>query len=383
MKKELNIKMPLLYGIFYMDLYIVTFMFTSYLSDLGYETEVITSMLSLSNLYLLLCKPFYARLADKGKCRRLILAVMLGVIVSCFLMFHDESRSIWKVLIYSLFAVAATRALMDVIDAWMIKLAVRYGGIDYGKARAFGSLTYALTGLIYGWLISVLSYRIVLYCTLAASVAFLIMALNVEDPPAGESSESSLSQWRDLFKDKTFVRLLVFDSLIGPVCFIIDNFVPLLIRQAKGGTFETGLASFVMCMMEFVIMRHFSRLTAGMKMKTVYGISMFGFGIKALLLALMRSPGMMVASCVSQAFSFCLYQPAKIEIIKKEIGPDRSAAALSILSICSNIVLSLLFTPAAGMIADSYSARMVFVCFGSAALLFGTTYLLVNKKRDH
>ena len=389
-KRNLNFACSVLYAAYYILFYMVSMMFSSYLVESGFDKTVVTTMSSISSIVLLFAKPLFSAVVDKSRCRLLSCVFIAAMAVGSAVFFFSPQRTMLQVVIYTLLASACCLAFMELGETWVAKLIKESGDIDYGKTRAFGSASYAVTGLVYGGALTAFGYEIAPWCIFALLAVLAAVTFYMPDPQRNTAADKKqggvAKSWLSLLRQPSFLAYMVFGTVAGQTLGMLDNFTPVLISERGGSAFHIGLASFVMAGIEFFLLRMFTRVADRVGTTRIFTFGILGFAVKTLVLSLMPTPALIIAGCVTQTVSFCLYFPGRMRVLQEEVPQESLAGAFAISGIYSSLLSSLVVNPITGHLSESIGTAGMMRCFAAACVVAGAGYHFamrrINAKRE-
>ena len=383
-KRNLNFACSVLFAGYYALFYMVGMMFSGYLMESGFEKSTVTTMSSISSFILLVTKPLFSTVVDKGHCRLLACCYCAAIAAGSGIFFFSPSRGMPQVLAYTVLCSVGSGAFMDLTDTWVLKLIKQSGDVDYGRTRAFGSAAYALCSLAYGAALTAFGYGIAPWCILALLAVLLAVTLTMPDPPralqAPDAKKGVFSGRLSLLKNPMFLCYMVLGTVAGHTLGMMDNFIPVLITERGGTAFHIGLSSFVMAGIEFFLLRVFTPIADRIGTHRVFALGIAGFGIKALAVSLMPTPQMIIAACVTQTVSFCLYFPGRMRVLSEEVEQESLAGAFATAGIYSSLVNILLVNPVTGYLSESIGTAAMMRCFTLLCLAAGAAYYFITAR---
>ena len=118
--------------------------------------------------------PAAAVLADRtGRHRSLINALALAALLLALLL--SQMQGFWGLLLLAVPFAIALSTIMPLTETIAVA-GVRAYGLDYGRMRLWGSLSFVASGFLCGWLIDRTSAEAVIWCLLAGVVATVAFA---------------------------------------------------------------------------------------------------------------------------------------------------------------------------------------------------------------
>ena len=180
-----------------------------WLADQGITASGIGILLSLSGWTKIVGNPLIAQLADRRGDVRAVLIGAAAASLATFALF-GVTGGFWPFLLVTTVSSLGISALTPLSDSLTMRMVATHG-IDYGRVRLWGSLSFILAGLAAGWLIAARSPAIVLPLLLAC-LALTLLAAVVLPSARGPVGTVSLAAWLQLLRDR---RLLLFVLAAG------------------------------------------------------------------------------------------------------------------------------------------------------------------------
>ena len=368
--RSLSIKCAALYAVYYVLMYTIGIMTSTYLLNYGFPSEAVATMLSVSGFITLVCKPFFAGFIDKGHCKPLVVLYVALIGAGTFVFFGTAEKSYVHAILWAIMAQGFTFMSAELTDSWCLKLIKEYGGIDYGKARSFGSISYAITAAAYGVAITNMGYQVAPYVIYTALAIMLVLALTLPNPSAMEGYKPTLREKFSVLTNSRFLTMVIFCAIGNATTMLLDSYIPVLITERGGTATQVGLSSFVMAGLEFIMLMFFTKIANFVGTDNVLSIGMLGFALKAVLVSIMPTPNMIIIACATQVFGFCMFLPGRMRFIEEEIDQRHIASAMTVNGMISSIVSTFISNPLAGSLTKSVgTARMlqVFACTAAFA----------------
>ena len=288
----------------------------------------------------------------------------------------------WTMLSFSVIS-ALDYCASSVIDTWINQMTLRDQTIDYGIIRSAGSIFYAATALISGYLIAPLGINLLFWLHMGALAVSILLALPFADPrklpllKADLSMESAEVQnetlWRSfkkLLSCRAYVIFLICGTLYYFATRSVNGFMQIILNYIGGDASTYGLSVFLYCVGEFLLMRLASRLLRrGMKLPVLFIASLSALGLRILLLGVLRSMAGVMATQVLLSIGFAGFLRFNIEYVASLFPPQYSGRAILISVAVTQGVGSIIGNLAGGYLLASVGVPVYcFIC-GSAMLL--------------
>lgn len=164
-----------------------------WLASRGFGAEEIGVVLAAAIWAKIVATPVIGALADRLGWRRVM--VGLGAIAVAAYAMMEPASGFWPLLLLNVAALTAQSALMPLGDTATLAMS-RTKGLDYGRIRAWGSLSFVLSSLAAGAIVARRSGASVLPLVLGASAVLLIACCAIPAPGVRHSSLPSSNSRR-------------------------------------------------------------------------------------------------------------------------------------------------------------------------------------------
>lgn len=391
MKKEtkLNVQnVTLLFANFVVLAIFICFASAFFISK-GYSNTSIGFIMSITNIGSLLLSPVIANYADTSKKFSItqILIVLTAIsIVFCIPLYLIPTKSLILTIsfIIVMVIVYATQPLYNTVGFKMEEFGVKS---NYGFARAFGSMSYAITGAVVGNIIDAKGGNYMSVCGFTASLFLMIVLMwtNVSFKTCKPVVEIKREEKQPV-KLLEFIKnnmdlffLCVAYSLILFSPNIIENFLLQIITPLGGTTKDSGYLTFMWAMLELPTMFAFNWIAKRVKVEKLLIISGFVYFLKTVLMYLATSMTLVYIALSLQWCSFALYCPAMVEYINSKVNPGEEVRGQALNSTVNSIFM--IFESAIyGILLDKIGPKpLLFI--GIIATAIGCVYLLFVIKK--
>ena len=332
-------------------------------------------------LMALLIAPLISRSADlNGTHRQLLAAALFGSGAAIFGL--GFAVNFLGVLIGSIALGIAACAFGPLADGLIARMASRRQ-LEFGRMRLWGSVSFAVFSLAFGWLWSNLGYGSMLYVTGALMMMMTPFALLLE---ADQSDLETPSEARGLTRPPRIWNaglyvLLSVNLLIGFALGFVGPFLGLRMKDLGGGALEVGALFAISALSEFPAMRFEKRIAARIGDAGVLIVSSAMFAGAYLGYALAPSAGVMLAFAVVQGTAFGLFFVASVRTID-----SRAGALLGTMQSWRNGlafgIAPLIAGPVSGWVAQSSASAWVFSVASGFGLLAALLMHLTRSKLE-
>ena len=379
--KTVSIKCSLYYVTCYALAFIVYISFSLYMTELGYSSLLLATMLSLVSGMLLVIRFIVPRIINRAYCHKAMIVSTLASIVGAAIFFYVPGLSAFKAFFYTVLAIGGYQIQMSLSDPWVMKIMEADGDIDYGKVRSFGSISYAVAAVVYGWLLTKFGLGIAFWSVLLFEILQLVISLNIPDDKVKITAERKTSPWKSILRKPMFMIFVGCYLFPTSIYALLDNYMPVLILEKGGNSFQAGLSSFVMASLEFIFLMFYTKVADKIGTRKVIVISMIGFAVKAFAVSLAPTPDMVIVACVTQIISFCLFMPSIVRFIQETNSPEEAASAYSLLMVIDSLFSTFITNPVAGFIKEFLGTGTMLCIFGILSALSGFVFLVLTNGR--
>lgn len=205
----------------------------------GLDATEIGMLLAASYLTKLLATPMVGHWVDRRGDRRLPLILLAAGSMLAFLLFNF-AEDFWALLAVSVIAVGLFSAMMPVGDN-MTMLTAPTAGLEYGRIRLWGSLTFILAATLGGRLLADRPVDIVLWLIVGGLAATILACCLLPDPKTRQASGRPPVRLGVLLANPLFLTFLAAGSLIQVSHVIYYGFATLHWRAAGLSDTAIGL----------------------------------------------------------------------------------------------------------------------------------------------
>ena len=331
--KKLNIYYALLQAVYWITSAVVFCFTTVYLQFRGYSNYEIGIVFAAGNICGFAAQTLVSGYVDRHRRRNLLTCIRMAAALELLLMaavYLLPNGGIALIGAYALIIAANTLlnplciSLSFHIESWGC-------GISFSRARALGSLTFALCSVVLGIFVQRVSENsvpsaLILFSALMGLITLLFIPCDRaqrsaspsgSEPETAAVSGSLIEFWRE---NRRFLLFLLGTATLYFTHALIGNFMIEFIRNIGGGSEDMGNVLAFMTVMEFPVMLLFSRLTQRFKCSTLLRFAVIMFTVKELMIYLAPSIPALYAAEALQAFSFALFVPASVRYVDEVIA---------------------------------------------------------------
>ncbi len=332
-ENKLNTNYALLQAVYWITSAVVFCFTTVYLQFRGYSNYEIGIVFAAGNICGFAAQTLVSGYVDRHRRRNLLTCIRIAAALELLLMaavYLLPDGSIVLICAYALIIAANTLlnplciSLSFYIESWGC-------GISFSRARAIGSLSFALCSVALGILVQRVSENAVpaallLFSALTGLITLLFIPCDRaqrDAVPAGSEPEKAAvsgSFIEFVRENRRFLLFLIGTAVLYFTHGLINNFMIEFIRNIGGGSEDMGNVLAFMTVMEFPVMLLFSRLTRRFSCSSLLRFAVIMFTVKELMIYLAPSIPALYAAEALQAFSFALFVPASVRYVDEVIA---------------------------------------------------------------
>lgn len=332
-EKKLNIYYSFLQIAYWVTSAVVFCFTTVFLQFRGYSNYEIGIVFAVGNIIGFVSQPLIAGYIDRSDRRTLLRCIRITAVLAVLLMlavYLLPSGSVSLIVAYALLVAGNTLlnplciSLSFYIESWGC-------GINFSRARALGSLSFAVCNVILGMLVQRVSENAVptafiLFSSLLGLATLLFVPVDrahrIATPERRMQSVSEKPSGLLEFarENKRFMLFLLGTATLYFTHGMIGNFMIEFIRSIGGGSEDMGNVLAFMTVVEVPVMLLFGRLTQRFKCSSLLRFAVIMFTVKELMIYLASSLPALYAAEALQAFSFALFVPASVRYVDEVIA---------------------------------------------------------------
>lgn len=332
-EKKLNIYYSFLQIAYWVTSAVVFCFTTVFLQFRGYSNYEIGIVFAVGNIIGFVSQPLIAGYIDRSDRRTLLRCIRITAVLAMLLMlavYFLPSGSVSLIVAYALLVAGNTLlnplciSLSFYIESWGC-------GINFSRARALGSLSFAVCNVILGMLVQRVSENAVptafiLFSSLLGLATLLFVPVDRAHRIAAperrmqSASENPSGLLEFARENKRFMLFLLGTATLYFTHGMIGNFMIEFIRSIGGGSEDMGNVLAFMTVVEVPVMLLFGRLTQRFRCSSLLRFAVIMFTVKELMIYLASSLPALYAAEALQAFSFALFVPASVRYVDEVIA---------------------------------------------------------------
>lgn len=315
-----NIKYSLLQASYWM-LYCIGFGYvTYYLQSFHYSAGEIGIVTAVFGLLAAVIQTKVGQIADKStKWNWKKLLLLLGTVnLILVVVMGITTQKLAVGILFGCFLILVS-SMMPLMNAACFYYQNRGISMDFGKARGFGSLSYALISLILGRLTASFGTVPVIITGVADTLLLIVITLSLsyvktEPVQAGSSTNSPKAQRSGNFLQKypSFVLMLIGLVLLLTFHNALCTYMLQIIENAGGDSSSMGTALAIAAVTEIPVMFAFSFIIKKFKASSLLFVCGAGYIVRCIFLLNASSVWMVYVAQLLQFITFALYASASV-----------------------------------------------------------------------
>ncbi|HET6520286.1 MAG TPA: MFS transporter [Geminicoccaceae bacterium] len=328
--------------------------------------------------------PLVARVADATGERRRVMVALAGattVGVALFALVHD----LWALVALTALTSACFGSLLPLGDN-LAMLHVRGGGVDYGRVRLWGSVTFILSALLGGRLLGLYGAGAVLPLWLATMAATWLACLLLPDAlPDARSGDAPIaagaSAVRRLLAEPRLLLLFAGAGLIQASHSVYYAFGTLHWRAAGHGDAAIGFLWAEGVVVEVVLFACGGALLRRLGAGRLLVLAGLLTALRWTLTAASAELAVLLVAQTLHAASFAATHLAAVHEIQRLAPPGLSATAQSVYAAYATGALMGLVMPASGQLYGAFGGGGAYLAMAALALAGALLAVLLRRRR--
>lgn len=387
--------MFLLEGVYFISFCTLYAYTVTILLEYGYTEVQCGYITMLQYVMMTIAGPVYGRMIDRGLSPKKLFIILAagGIIVTPLLPVCFAKGFSLTMISFGIIS-ALDFCGATVIDTWINQMTLRDETIDYGMIRSAGSIFYATTAIVSGYLIVPLGINFLFWLHMGSLAVAILLAVTFADPNklpllepdrfAGEDApdETFAQSIRTMMKNRPFVIFLICGTMYYFATRAVNGFMQVIINYIGGDASTYGVSVFLYCVGEFLLMRLASRLLRrGMKLPVLFITATAGLGLRILLLGVLKTMTGVMLTQILLSVGFASYLRFNIDYVASLFPRQYAGRAILISVAVTQGLGSIIGNLAGGYLLASVGVPVYcFICGGAmflsmAIFLMGKPFL--------
>ena len=375
--------MFLLEGVYFISFCTLYAYTVTILLEYGYTEVQCGYITMLQYLMMTIAGPVYGRMIDRGLSPKKLFIILAagGIIVTPLLPVCFAKGFSLTMISFGIIS-ALDFCGATVIDTWINQMTLRDETIDYGMIRSAGSIFYATTAIVSGYLIVPLGINFLFWLHMGSLAVAILLAVTFADPNklpllepdrfAGEDApdETFAQSIGTMMKNRPFVIFLICGTMYYFATRAVNGFMQVIINYIGGDASTYGVSVFLYCVGEFLLMRLASRLLRrGMKLPVLFISATAGLGLRILLLGVLKTMTGVMLTQILLSIGFASYLRFNIDYVASLFPRQYAGRAILISVAVTQGLGSIIGNLAGGYLLASVGVPVYcFICGGAMFL---------------
>lgn len=375
--------MFLLEGVYFISFCTLYAYTVTILLEYGYTEVQCGYITMLQYVMMTIAGPVYGRMIDRGLSPKKLFIILAagGIIVTPLLPVCFAKGFSLTMISFGIIS-ALDFCGATVIDTWINQMTLRDETIDYGMIRSAGSIFYATTAIVSGYLIVPLGINFLFWLHMGSLAVAILLAVTFADPNklpllepdrfAGEDApdETFAQSIRTMMKNRPFVIFLICGTMYYFATRAVNGFMQVIINYIGGDASTYGVSVFLYCVGEFLLMRLASRLLRrGMKLPVLFITATAGLGLRILLLGILKTMTGVMLTQILLSVGFASYLRFNIDYVASLFPRQYAGRAILISVAVTQGLGSIIGNLAGGYLLASVGVPVYcFICGGAMFL---------------
>lgn len=375
--------MFLLEGVYFISFCTLYAYTVTILLEYGYTEVQCGYITMLQYVMMTIAGPVYGRMIDRGLSPKKLFIILAasGIIVTPLLPVCFAKGFSLTMISFGIIS-ALDFCGATVIDTWINQMTLRDETIDYGMIRSAGSIFYATTAIVSGYLIVPLGINFLFWLHMGSLAVAILLAVTFADPNklpllepdrfAGEDApdETFAQSIITMMKNRPFVIFLICGTMYYFATRAVNGFMQVIINYIGGDASTYGVSVFLYCVGEFLLMRLASRLLRrGMKLPVLFITATAGLGLRILLLGVLKTMTGVMLTQILLSVGFASYLRFNIDYVASLFPRQYAGRAILISVAVTQGLGSIIGNLAGGYLLASVGVPVYcFICGGAMFL---------------
>ncbi|WP_046174295.1 MFS transporter [Domibacillus indicus] len=323
MKKQPVLFLSLFLFFFHSSVALTATFLPSYFQEKGLSASEIGWLMAIGPFTALFSQPFWGYMSDKHKTvKRMVMICAGSLIIMSFFLFQAES--FWMLLLIAAIFFSFQSPAGALGDSLSQKTAVLHH-VQFGQIRMWGSVGFAVTSLLGGFILGQLGLGYLFYLYLIYAIFTFIVIQKISDVQAS-SKIINMKEAAKVVSRPEFLWFLLIIMLVTTTHRANDMFMGLYITELGGSASQIGLAWFIGVASEALLFMFSAYWIRLFKRNITFVIVAAGlYGLRWMLFALATEPIHLIMLQPLHGLTFGVFYLCTFQIVTK-LMPDEFLA---------------------------------------------------------
>lgn len=374
--RDFRIRVSFFYAFLFLGLGVQMPFLPLWLAGQGFGTTDIAIILAAQIAVRAIASPAGTYLADRGG-RPVLLIRIFGALCCLSYLVLGAMTQFWSVLAVAVIAGAFYSPIPALAEAHAMDGSVRHG-LEYGRLRVWGSLSFAAGTLISGLTLEAIGNFYIIYLLAAGQGLISLAGLVLHDEPHRAGERPRIAQAAGLLRDRMFVIFLASVSLAQASHALIYGFGSLHWQALGHSEAMIGLLWGLGVAGEILLFFYSRKAVSALTPQTIILFGAAGGLLRWAIDALDPPLALLACSQVLHAASFALTHLGTMLYIHQNIPARVRNSAQGLYSAFSGGIVMMIATSAAGPL---YAALAAKAYLAMAAMSLGAIAMALMLRR--
>lgn len=345
-----------------------------YMRELGFSNSQIGILAALGPGVMMVVQPFWGWVTDlTGRPDRVATILALGVAGTVALLLTGQT--FMMVVLYMILFNVFYSSMIPTFDSIALNTLEKYPKVSYGQVRWLGSLSFAITAYLVGWLVERTNLSIALwnFVGIALVVALIATRLPVRQKA---SNPSDLKIW-PLLKNKELLVFLFAGSLVIGSHAINYTFFPFLMTEIGGGERILGLAMLISAFSEIPFFFFSGALIRRFPIRGLLLVAFAATGLRWYLYSVANAPYQLLLLQLFHSITFGLMYSSAVTYVGKLTPKHLQASGQNLFQAATYGFGNVIGNLVGGWVYEYYPVQTTFKVAAFAAIV-GTLIMLIS-----
>ncbi|MBW5445067.1 MFS transporter [Cohnella sp. CFH 77786] len=362
----------------YATMVLIMTYFPLYFYSLGFSKLQIGAIYSVGPVLSIVSNLLVGILSDKTKSlRRMVSLLYLGQILALALLLPQREFGIMSAVM-ALFYLFQT-PINSMLDSLTLLAADRMKR-SFPSIRMFGSLGYAISAVIFGYLLKTYGSDLTISLALGTVTASLVFSLFVADYQASMRKFEFRALWAVLRRRETF-GFFVFIALVSVSHRMNEGFLSVAMRDNGAPDSVIGIASLASSASEIPVFFLLSKFGHRFREFPLLAVACFMYVVRMLLLSVTTEPWGFVAIQAMHSVTFGIFYITALRCLQSLIPEEYRASGQAVFGVVWTGIAGLLAGTVGGWLYDAFGLAALFRAGAVFALLGCAGFLLFHFRR--
>ncbi|MBO5303773.1 MAG: MFS transporter [Lachnospiraceae bacterium] len=347
-----------------------------YLQYKGFSNTLIGTVVGIYGVLSLILQPLTSKLIQKYSfltVRRMLMVLLLTTGILFLMIMSGESFGMFPLVLF-ISINAFNSSMIPLISSFGMEYVNQKRDVNFGLARGFGSLGWAVSAAVVGFLLEKYSPDLLGYIYVVSAGILLVNIFFMEDlgyveKPILDTEKKTDGVFFKCIRDKLFLFValgILFDNISHAIC---TTYTINIVRSVGGTETAAGLAQFFGAGSEMIGMVIFAVLIRRYSSLQVLKISSIFFVVRFFFLIFAGNLPMVMIGYALQGPSAGFYIPAAVYFVNERMLPQNRTQGQAIFNVIASGMANFIGNLIGGRIIDAFGLRnMLVICFGFAVV---------------